>query len=204
MFTEMQKEALSELLVLSYGSIQADLETLLGREVTLELPKWQLYERTNPAAIFDNFEDRIVTVEQRFYGQFEGRGLFFINRSVGKQLAEELLGSTSSEPGMSDENRDLLKEIANVVINGMVGTIGNYLNDEHRFMLPQLRTAQLEDLVGWKLFEPVSFPLLMVNAPLSLKDVAINSMSVGLIFEHRSVQALIDLLVKKYPAYKAG
>ncbi len=140
-FTELEIDALKELMSTGVGRSARALSELLNRQVRLAVPYVMVLDSGSSAA-FVNAEfvqgKRYAIARQSFMGLFEGLGLFILPY-------EECLGMASmiglSQDATASMVPDIIEELSNLVLVSCVGFIANSLGRKCTFTTPEFQNT---------------------------------------------------------------
>ncbi|HIQ06125.1 MAG TPA: chemotaxis protein CheC, partial [Anaerolineae bacterium] len=148
MLTEVQQDALAELLLIGVGRATAALSTLVGKRIEMHTPQVKVVPVSELKQALEALSDgELATVHQLFSGQIAGNALLALRSDDARRLLTILLKSEPPRDGFRALDRDVLIEIGNVLLGACLGTLGNVLDVHFSFSVPQLRWDALEDLV---------------------------------------------------------
>lgn len=177
MLTPLQQDALKEFMNVSIGQAGSVLSEMVNQKIHLEVPEvWLLTSERIPEIeeldeVLKAFlQGHIVSSSLSFGNEFNGQArlIFPVNKGkllVNMLLAEEFLpddGTGSS--GFSDTDTDAMKEIGNVLLNVIVGSLGNLLETKIEYSLPELEFLHVGEHDVQPLFGDGSYTLLIRNS----------------------------------------
>ncbi len=185
-FTELELDALQEILNISFGSAVSDLADLMDIFINLNVPFLKILKNSvlidyvqNEVSDFDNSS----IVEQKYHGDFSGIAFLIFPYGMEKELISyfqhpEVISYESDE--LIELEKEVLMEIGNILIGACMGKIFELLESDIIYMPPQsMRGEQMRD----------SF----ANSGLKDEDIAI-VMKTGFSFEDRKVTGYLFLL----------
>jgi len=148
--SELQLDALRELMNIGFGQAAASLSEVIDLHVQLSVPKVLILRPSEIAAFIDSeVESRSAfsMVEQFFFGKFEGTSFLLLPEEEGRKLAG-LFGAEGDalppEYDFSSIERETVVEIGNIIIGACVGKIAEILKDQVSFQPPRYVAAPLE------------------------------------------------------------
>lgn len=134
MLTSIQKDALTEILNIQIGAAANILSEMVSQKVILSVPELELLG--GDTVDFDllkyqemsDITDAIAT-KINFSGQFSGSSAIVIPRDKASSLVNVCLGADESEDTdvLSEEYADVIKEICNIILNSLLGKLGNIM-----------------------------------------------------------------------------
>jgi chemotaxis protein CheC len=191
--SNVQHDALVELLNIGFGRAGASLSRLTGQRVALEVPHVGIYpiDQLN-AALSELMEDEVASVHQVFTGPVAGDALLMLD-PVGAAVLKELLTDEPALPLELDASaREVLAEVGNVLLNACIGTFGNLLKVPIGFSVPEIDITRLQAIVARLQTDSDSFRYaLVITSAFRLK----NSEVTGYVVMVLTVQSLTRLLL---------
>ena len=146
-FTERHKEALTEVVNIGIGRAACILSSMSRAPVSLQVPDLQILCLTDVARIIaDRWEEKLVSVSMSFCGAFEGSTDLVFPSDSAAALVKALIGDVGPDLDLDTLRLATLTEVGNVVINGVMGSIGNVLDEHLRYGIPDTREEDAEHL----------------------------------------------------------
>lgn len=137
--TELELDALTELVNLGVSTAALSLREMVKEEVVLSVPKVTVVTRDEAIAILGEQEQqRLVAVQQEFEGDINGRALLIFPEAKSLELVRAVVGGTLSLEDIAELEYEALAETGNVLLNGCLGTIANSLERSLRISLPEV------------------------------------------------------------------
>lgn len=142
-FTDLELDALRELMNISFGMAAVSLSEVIDLQVTLTVPNISVLDAdTIPRFIGTEIDSAPAysMVEQFFFGRFSGTSFLLMPKEEGKKLTR-LFGEEMS-PELADLDfgsleREAVIEIGNIVIGACVGKLAEMLKDQVTFQPPR-------------------------------------------------------------------
>jgi chemotaxis protein CheC len=173
--TQVQQDALIELLNIGFGRAAASLSELTGHRVILEVPQVSVHPITELAsALRSMVNDQVATVHQIFSGAVGGDALLILDHRAAAML-KELLTNEPPLPLVIDASaREVLTEVGNILLNACLGTFGNILKVQVSFSVPSLNLDTLHEVMQSLLVnrEGLRYAL-VVHAGFKLRDAEV-------------------------------
>ena len=143
-----QLDAIKELLNIGVGRAASILNEMTDCHVVLSVPEVRVTTSENDAASFSELGDeRVSGVHLGFDGSFAGTAaLMFPTGSVSKLVAV-LTGEEVGTPDLDAVSAATLSELGNIVINGVMGSIANLLEQELTYGMPSYTEKTVDDLM---------------------------------------------------------
>jgi len=194
--TTEQRDALTELVNIGVGHAASTLNSLIGHKIRLIVPDIEIIRIQS---IIENPQlcgvEALSAVSMAFHGSFTGNAsLMFPVES-----ASTLVAVLTDEPLGSDQLDELrsgtLAEVGNILLNGVMGSIGNMLAANLNYSVPAYHEASLPDILGHQHAEAV----LMAKANFYIDELRIEG-NILLFFEIESFHALIGAVNQELAA----
>ncbi len=126
----------------------ASLNVMLDSPVELEIPSVALLKQDELARSPKFFEDSPMScVRMGFSGQVAGTALLVFSRPSATRLVEALTCEDAASEGMNALMTEALKEVGNIIINCIIGTIANILGHPLDLSLPDYLEGRLEEII---------------------------------------------------------
>jgi chemotaxis protein CheC len=137
--TELQQDALVELINIGFGRAAASLSQLTGHRVLLDVPQVTLHPVSEVGEALERVvHGSVASVHQIFSGEVGGDALLILDQS-GARILKELLTDEPAMPLSIDASaREVITEVGNILLNACLGTFGNLLKVQVTFSVPHL------------------------------------------------------------------
>jgi chemotaxis protein CheC len=143
-----QKDALTELVNIGFGKAANALSILVGKRVILDTPEVNIYTVEKLADSLSLLAQReMTTVHQLFSGKLAGDIMLIMDLESSTILLDLLQGGPGSPHPLTDDDRDSLVEIGNILLNAFIGSFGNLLNVRISFAVPRLSLESIHHMV---------------------------------------------------------
>lgn len=146
-FSELELDALTELVNISVSAAATSLSRIVRQEVLLSVPALSIATPEQAVGVLGGDSSAEITgVRQHFDGDLSGDAILLFPEEASLQLAELVLagmGETPEEPALLD---DALREAGNIVLQGCLSAIANLLRRSFRIAAPEvvhIRPGQL-------------------------------------------------------------
>lgn len=137
--TELQLDALTELVNLGVSSAALNLRDMVHEEVILSVPKVSIVTRAEAIANLNERDTkRLVAVHQDFDGDIRGRALLIFPEAQSMELVRAVVGGDLSLEDIMELEQEALAETGNVLLNGCLSTIANNLDRSLKISLPEV------------------------------------------------------------------
>jgi chemotaxis protein CheC len=188
-----QNDALVELLNIGFGRAGASLSKLTGQRVLLEVPQVAVrpLDQLN-ATLGELVKNEVATVHQVFDGPVGGDALLMLDPMAAAVLTQLLTDAPSLPLPLDTSAREVLTEVANVLLNACIGTFGNLLRVPIAFSVPDIDVADLHVILDRLTSQSAGLRYaLVITAAFRLRDSEVT----GYVVIVLTVQSLTRLLI---------
>jgi chemotaxis protein CheC len=146
--TELQKDALTELINIAFSRAAASLSDLTSKRVELQVPEVSVHPIGEVQTALGKFvSGEVATVHQVFSGKVSGDALLLLNVDGASHLAKLLTGEESTSKRMGASAQEVVSEVGNILLNACLGVFGNILYVRFSFTVPRLHLDSLSGLL---------------------------------------------------------
>jgi chemotaxis protein CheC len=147
--SELQKDALTELINIAFSRTAASLSELSGNRVDLQVPEVSIHPIAQLSTALGVFVDGdVATVHQVFAGPVAGDALLLLNHAGAAHLIALLTGEDAPTKRLSASAKEALSEIGNILLNACLGVFGDLLQVRFTFTVPRLHLEALGGLLN--------------------------------------------------------
>jgi chemotaxis protein CheC len=146
--SELQHDAIVELLNIGFGRAGAALSRLTSQRVTLDVPQVGIHamdQLTAHLAGLTSYD--VATVHQPFAGSLAGDALLILTPEAAVKLGELLTDEPSLPLTLDTSSQEVLGEVGNILLNACIGTFGNLLDVPITFHAPDINIASLHSVL---------------------------------------------------------
>jgi len=146
--SDLQNDALTELINIAFSRTAASLSELTGHRVLLDLPKVGVYPASELSTRLAEFlPAELASVHQVFTGPITGDALLLLNYDGAVMLTDLLTDESMRSRRLNESAREVLTEVGNILLNACLGVFGNLLEVRVSFSVPRLHLETLGDLM---------------------------------------------------------
>lgn len=188
--SETQLDAIQEAINIGVGRAAAALNDLVDRPVSLVAPSVELLSFEQLSHAFDPLGPADVSsVQMGFHGGLEGCAFLIFPQPSASRLVAGITGDEPDGADLDSLRSGTLTEVGNVLVNSVLGTLGNLLDRPLRYSSPVYEEGSALALVTTQVHagEPL---LLLVRTGFSIRGLEIEG-SLLLLFELSSFDALL-------------
>jgi chemotaxis protein CheC len=137
--TELELDALTELVNLGVSNAATSLSELVREEVVLSVPEVAVVTRDEAIAnLREHDAKRLVGIHQDFEGDIRGRALLIFPEARSMELIRALVGAELSPDDIMELEQEALAETGNILLNGCLSTMANSLQRNLKISLPEV------------------------------------------------------------------
>lgn len=140
--SDLERDALTELVNIAVSGAVSRLRTMVGSEVSLTVPVVEVMDSEAAAQSITRLDpETLVSVRQRFDGPLAGEAMLILNEPDGETLARAVIGEDISPNELQDLHADTLGEVGNVLLLGVLATIGSMLKLSFQASIPMVERS---------------------------------------------------------------
>ncbi len=159
--TSEQIDVLRELVLIGMGRAAGILNEMLHHQIQLHVPDIKVFPAKDLKREITKVETmRLSAVQMGFKGSFSGTAALLFPSESASNLVDLLSGEDWGNFDMDSIRIGTLTEVGNILINGVMGSIGNVLNQSIQYSLPSYTEITIKNLVASHCPEPTSAILL--------------------------------------------
>ncbi|HEX3950573.1 MAG TPA: chemotaxis protein CheX [Steroidobacteraceae bacterium] len=137
--TEMELDALTELVNLGVSNAAHSLRELVREEILLSVPRVTIVTREEAIKnLGERDAKRLVGVHQDFDGDIAGRALLLFPETKSLELVRAIVGSDLSLDEIIELEQEALAETGNIILNACLATMANNLGRTLKISLPEV------------------------------------------------------------------
>lgn len=197
--TELQKDAIAELLNIGMGRAAASLSEMVNESVELSVPNVEFLKRNEAIEQLQaEIGNEVTAIKESFSGSFWGDALLLFPENQSLALVRALLKDENLPVNvLSEMEQEALTEVGNIILNACLGSLANIFKQNLSFELPQYSHGNCEQVLSGGHENEASEGLLMVQMNFSLQKTKVNGY-LTLLMDVDSMQSLGDHLNKYF------
>jgi chemotaxis protein CheC len=188
-----QIDALKELINMGVGRAASVLNTMLRSHVRLQAP---FIEILSPSALEQKKREQgresLSTVRLAFTGPFSGTASLVFPIESAAKLVAVLTDDETTYPDLDSIRTGTLTEVGNIVLNGVMGVIGNELEQHIQYSVPTYIENPIEILLTDSQLNSRA-TVIWTQTQFTIEQYQIDS-NIILLFEAGSFEALLAAL----------
>lgn len=147
--TEVQKDAVAELVNIAFSRTAAALSELTGNRVELTVPEVSAHPINGLLAALGRFaRGDVATVHQIFGGPVSGDAFLVLDVEGASRLVDLLTDAGAPTRQMGSSDKEVLAEVGNILLNACLGVFGDLLEVRFTFAVPRLHLEALGSMLG--------------------------------------------------------
>jgi chemotaxis protein CheC len=155
LLSDLERDALTEILNISVGRAASNLRKMVGEQVLLSVPGIEIVSQGQAARLISECEDaELVAVCKDFSGAFSGRALLIFPGPKSLELVRAVTQNTLDPEEMTELEQEALAETGNIILNSCLATMANMLKRSISITVPVIVRGD-----GARLFEALDQPV---------------------------------------------
>ncbi len=197
MLNERQKDALREYMNLFMGQAASLLSDMVDKRVHLTIPDIQIIDYSEEVnhleMIPPSLHSYVVSSSISFGMSFSGEAKLIFPHDKIKTLVNLCLGEDSSDgiDELTDADFDAIREIGNIILNAIVGSIGNLVEVRLDYSLPKVNVLLFPGDID-QIITKNEVYLLIIRNSFTVEETNIE----GAIIVILSMEAITELIAK--------
>ncbi len=189
--SELQKDALGELLNIGMGQASASLSEMVGEEVELSVPHVETLSREETVTHINKLVGKEITaVKESFNGAFWGDAMLLFPKDHSLKLVKAIIKDDTLPAEMLLEmEQEALTEVGNIILNACLGSLANIFQENLEFSLPQYSHGNCISLLNIDTSSTTPEGVLLLQMNFSLKKTKVSGY-LTLIMDVTSMEAL--------------
>lgn len=149
--TDSQNEALKKLLNVGIDRAASSINTMVERPVKLNAPFISIFDKKEiDLKVREALAQDVSTVSQDFGGAISGTASLVIEAESAQRLVSLLTGEPEDSAGLAPAMEPTLTEVGNIILNGVLGTLGNKIGKTFEFKVPTYNEGSIIELLHIK------------------------------------------------------
>jgi len=147
--TPEQEDVLSELMNMGIGRASATLNEMIGHHIHLQVPSVKLIHKNDLHQYVAYEIDAVLSsVQMNFEGEFDGNAVLVFPQEAASVLVSSLTDEPQDSPDMDELKAGTLTEVGNILINGVMGSMANFLDVGLQYSVPDYLECQTQHLAA--------------------------------------------------------
>ena len=195
--SEMEQDAISEMLNLGIGSAVTAMSTMVQNQVTISIPRLNFVKNKDYKIIDAISDNSCIIVSVNVQRELQGQLSLIIPESDTAKTARAIIQMQMDDKTLSGIENDVIAEMGNIVLHAIIGAISDFLKLKLITDTPQVERGQLNTFLkkqGTDNFH------LHVDIDFGVPDLDIIGM-INLSMKEKSIKLIqkkIQLFLSKY------
>lgn len=185
-------DALTEIVNIGIGQAAAILNEMLNSHVMLQVPHLEVIKPEDLPRYFTDYGNKCLSmVKMDFSGNLNGVSSLIFPSDSASKLVAILTGEKMGTTDLDSVRMETLSEVGNIVLNGVMGSIGNILERHIDFSIPVYSESTIEEMID-KSFS-MSGIIVFAEGFFTVEDHKIKG-NIVLLFEVSSMDVLLTAI----------
>lgn len=195
--TDAQIDVLTEIINIGSGRAGSMLTDLLHSQVILNIPSVRIISAESLESEVGS--DQFSAIQLGFKGALSGKTELVFPLESADNLVDVVMGQNGEENAEADLLKTgILMEVGNIVINGVMGSVSNMINQRIHFSVPSYVEGSIRNRLFSNYFDPRE-TLLLAETKFTIEEHHIDG-KIIMLFKFGSFEILlsaIDTLMEK-------
>ncbi|MDX8396460.1 MAG: chemotaxis protein CheX [Mariprofundaceae bacterium] len=143
-----QRDLITELVNVGVGRAASTLNSLIGHHIMLQVPQILVLNQQEMKQYTHDYDDAIATVTMPFHGPFIGNAALIFPQQSASTLVAVLTDESPNSTELDAVRAGTLTEIGNILINAVIGSMGNMLDANIEYSLPDYMEGSMHDFLN--------------------------------------------------------
>lgn len=186
-------DAIREIVNIGIGRAAGQLQQMTGSHIHLQIPSIKIvpFDEITEAGNTIISGDTLSAVLLDFKGTFSGMSALVFPPDSAAALVMLLTGEQEKSPELDAMRIEALKEVGNIIINAVMGSIANILSEHLTYSIPAYYEGPIVNLAGLKRNGLRDECVLLARTNFLIEDLNIEG-DILLILEIGSLDALVE------------
>ena len=146
--TEEQLDTIKELFNIGVGRAANTLSTMLISFIQLEIPTVEIYTNPDYSELKKRLNlDQVSTIMMDYESTFSGSVFLMIPPESATNLVSALVNEEPGPISLDPVRAGTLCEVGNMIINSLMGSFSNVLQETVNYSLPEYKESTFENIL---------------------------------------------------------
>ena len=193
--TAAQMDTLKELFNIGIGRAAGILNEMTNLHICLQVPFIKVLSHKEVKKEVEELGSfRVAAVRLAFKGPFSGTVALVFPPDSASKLVAVLTGEEPGTPDLDSVRAGTLSEVGNIVINGIMGSIVNVLNEQIEYSIPTYVEDTIDNLVALN-GAAINSIVILARTRFTIEQIQVEG-DIILLFEVGTFNALIAAIDK--------
>lgn len=191
MLNSLQIEILKEVINVGVGKSAEVLNRMIQSHILLDVPEVRIIkysEYNNFVYTFEDTDYSVITLP--FNGELNGSSKLIMSSDHAAKMVDAFIGKSGASMDMDSLKIDILSEIGNVIINAVMGTLGNMLCINLDYIVPNYEHGSREIIIPEEMLNNES-AILFAKTQFKVEEFEAHG-NFAIFFKLESFKALIE------------
>lgn len=147
--SKQQNDFLTEIINIGIGRSANVLNKIVKNRVLLKVPRIELLKLNDLKSVIDmNESSDLSVVSMGFKGDLLGSVALVFSSANAIKMVDLLTDQNYEKLEMDQLRANTMNEVGNIVLNSLIGTLGNLLKTRFRYSIPQFKECSSFELVS--------------------------------------------------------
>ena len=191
--TPEQIDTLKELVNIGVGRAANMLNQLVQSRIYLQVPSIKVFHLSKAEEELKGFgKDILATVQIPFKGVFSGKAALVFPAESASNLVSILTDEEIGNPDFDSVRAGTLNEVGNIVISGVMGSLGNMFKERIIYSFPRYVEDTVESIINAEEFNADVY-ILLAQTHFRIREYEVEG-DIVLLFELDAFEALLAAL----------
>lgn len=191
MLNSLQIEILKEIINVGVGKSAEVLNRMIQSHIILDVPEVKIINYSEYNNFVNTFEDTdysVITLP--FNGELTGSSKLIMSSDHAAKMVDAFIGKIGASMDMDSLKIDILSEIGNVIINAVMGTLGNMLSINLDYIVPNYEHGAREIIIPEEMLNNES-AILFAKTQFKVEEFEAHG-NFAIFFKLESFKALVE------------
>ncbi|MBT3921413.1 MAG: chemotaxis protein CheC [Nitrospina sp.] len=171
--TEEQLDTIKELFNIGVGRAANTLSTMLNSFIQLEIPTVEIYTNPDYSELKKRLNlDQVSTIMMDYESTFSGSVFLMIPPESATNLVSALVNEEPGPISLDPVRAGTLCEVGNMIINSLMGSFSNVLQETVNYSLPEYKESTFENILLEK-SEQKETSICIANTTMKIQELEI-------------------------------
>ena len=193
--TQPVLDGMMELVNIGVGRSAGSLNTLTGHHVSLRVPEIKLSNISDIKHELPRPDQPFVVIHQDYSGAFEGTAMLMFPQESAEGLFLLMTGEEKKPQEKEELWQMTLTEIANIIVNAVMGSITNILGKKIEFHIPEYHEDSLDHILTDPRFAGEE-TVAVVHTVFEVREKDISG-KIVILLTARSIETIAEFITEK-------
>ena len=171
--TEEQLDTIKDLFNIGVGRAANTLSTMLNSFIQLEIPTVEIYTNPDYSELKKRLNlDQVSTIMMDYESTFSGSVFLMIPPESATNLVSALVNEEPGPISLDPVRAGTLCEVGNMIINSLMGSFSNVLQETVNYSLPEYKESTFENILLEK-SEQKETSICIANTTMKIQELEI-------------------------------